>query len=178
VGASRERGQRWGIARGTYVLGRVALADHDLIGAQRLLEQSLEIQVALPDQQGRIRSLSALARVAWAMGDAESARLRYAESLRVARESFQLLEIARSLEGMAELDASTDFIRALQLIGAAGALRKMIGAEPHEAELRRQNAWLQSIYAAHGEKACAEARAAGRALSVEQSVELALTGLN
>ena len=70
VGASRERGQRWGIARGTYVLGRVALAEGDFTNAQRLLEQSLEIQVALPDQQGRIRSLSALARVAAATGDA------------------------------------------------------------------------------------------------------------
>ena len=177
VGASRERGQRWGIARGTYVLGRVALADHDLIGAQRLLEQSLEIQEALPDQQGRIRTLSALARVAWARGDTATARQRYADSLRVARESFQLLEIARSLEGMAELDAATDFVRALQLMGAAGALRKMIGAEPHEEELRRQNAWLQPIYATRGEKACAEARATGRSLSVEHAIELALAGV-
>jgi predicted ATPase/class 3 adenylate cyclase len=175
VGASRERGQRWGIARGTYVLGRVALADRDLAGARRLLEQSLEIQVALPDQQGRIRSLSALARVARAMGDVETARQRYAESLRVARESFQLLEIARGLEGMAELDAETDFERALRLVGAAGALRKLIGAEPHAQELRRQNAWLQPIYAARGERACAEARAAGRALSAEQAIEVALT---
>jgi predicted ATPase/class 3 adenylate cyclase len=174
VGASRERGQRWGIARGMYVLGRVALADHDLAGARRLLEQSLEIQVALPDQQGRIRSLSALARVARGMGDPETARHRYAESLRVARESFQLLEIARSLEGMAELDAAMDFRRALQLVGAAGALRKLIGAETPAEELRRQNVWLQPIYAARGERACAEARAAGRALSVEQAIDLAL----
>ncbi len=178
VGASRERGQRWGIARGTYVLGRVALADNDVSGAQRLLEQSLDIQVALPDQQGRIRTLSALARVAAAMGESETARQRYAESLRVARESFQLLEIARSLEGMAELDAATNFVGALQLVGAAGALRKLIGAEPHAEEQRRQNAWLQPIYAAHGEKVCAEARAAGRALSTEQAIELALVGLN
>jgi non-specific serine/threonine protein kinase len=174
VGASRERGQRWGIARGTYVLGRVALADHDLFGAQRLLEQSLEIQVALPDQQGRIRSLSALARVARARGDTRTARERYSESLRLAHESVQLLEIARCLEGVAELDAPTDFVRALQLMGAAGALRKLIGAEPHAEEQRRQNAWLQPIYVARGEKACAEARAVGRALSVEQAVDAAL----
>jgi predicted ATPase/class 3 adenylate cyclase len=175
VGASRERGQRWGIARGTCVLGRVALAEGDLANAQRLLEQSLEIQLALPDQQGRIRSLSALARVASGQGNAELARRRYAESLQVARESYQLLEIARSLEGMAELDAATDFKRALRLMGAAGALRKLIGAEPHAEELRRQNAWLQPIYTARGERVCAEARASGRALSVEQAIEAALS---
>jgi predicted ATPase/class 3 adenylate cyclase len=175
VGASRERGQRWGIARGTYVLGRVALAEGDLAGAQRLLEQSLEIQVALPDQQGRIRSLSALARVAQRRGDTEIARQRYSASLDLARESYQLLEIARSLEGMAELDATTDFERALRLIGAAGALRKLIGAEPHEDEVRRQDAWLRPIYAAHGEKVCDEARAAGRTLSVEPAIALALS---
>ena len=175
VSASRERGQRWGIARGTYVLGRVALIEDELPNAQRLLEQSLEIQVALPDQQGRIRSLSALARVARGQGNADLARRRYAESLRVARESFQLLEIARGLEGMAELDAPDDFERALRLMGAAGALRKVIGAEPHTEEQRRQNAWLQPIYAARGEKVCAEARASGRALSVEQAIEAALS---
>jgi hypothetical protein len=76
---------------------------------------------------------------------------------------------------MAQLDAGGDFQRALRLIGAAGALRKSIGAEPHAEELRRQNAWLQPIYAAHGERACAEARAAGRAMSVEQALEEALS---
>jgi hypothetical protein len=175
VGAGRERGQRWGIARGTYILGRVALAEGDLAQAQHLLEQSLEIQVALPDQQGRIRSLSALARVARGLGNTDLARRRYAESLQVARESYQLLEIARSLEGMAELNAATDFKRALRLMGAAGGLRKLIGAEPHAEETRRQNAWLQPIYAARGEKVCAEARASGRALSVEQAIEVALS---
>jgi hypothetical protein len=60
-------------------------------------------------------------------------------------------------------------------VGAAGALRKSIGAEQYADELRRQNAWLQPVYEKHGEKACAEARAGGRAMSIEQAVEEALS---
>src|SRR5262249_11688296 len=99
---------------------------------------------------------------------------RYGESIRAARESYQLLEIARGLEGVAEMDAATDPERALRLVGAAGAIRKSIGSEPSREELRRQTDWLQTIYAERGERACAQARAAGRALSLDQAIEEAV----
>ena len=127
----------------------------DLLKASRLLQQSLDIQLELADQQGRVRSLTALARVARDQGDSALARNRYLESLQAARVSYQVLEIARSLEGVAELDAPLTPERALRLIGAAGALRKAIGAELYADELHRQNAWLQRVYQARGERACA-----------------------
>src|SRR5207244_761399 len=83
--------------------GRAAAAEADLATAARLHAQSLEIQTELADQQGRIRSLAALARLARIQGDTALARRRYVESLRAARESYQVLELARSLEGVAEL---------------------------------------------------------------------------
>jgi hypothetical protein len=177
LAASRERQQRWAVARSTHTLGRIALAEGDLETAAGMLSQSLEIQEELADQQGRIRSLAALARVARDQGDTELARRRYTESLRVARDSYQLLEIARSLEGVAELDATADPARSLRLVGAAGALRKAIGAEPYSDEQRRQDAWLQPLYAALGEKACGKARATGRAMSVDQAIEEAVASL-
>jgi hypothetical protein len=131
--------------------------------------------VELADEQGRIRSLAALARVAREQGNLELARQRYGESLRAARESYQLLEVARGLEGVAELQSQVNPERALRLVGAAGALRKAIGAEQYGDELRRQDAWLVPIYAARGERACAEARATGRMLSVDDAIALALT---
>src|SRR5207237_138931 len=157
-----------------HVLGRAAAAEADLATAARLHAQSLEIQTELADQQGRIRSLAALARLAGAQGDTALARRRYAESLRAARESYQVLQLARSLEGVAELDALENPERALRLVGAASALRKSIGAALYSEELRRQNQWLQPVYATRGEKAGAEARAAGRALSVDQAIDEAV----
>ena len=76
-------------------------------------------------------------------GTGQLARERYLESLQVARQSYELLEIARSLEGLAELYAAAGPERALRLAGAAGAMRKTIGAEPYAEELRRLNAWQQ-----------------------------------
>jgi predicted ATPase len=177
LAASRERQQRWAVARSTHTLGRIALAEGDLETAARMHKQSLDIQEELADQQGRIRSLAALARVARDQGDTPLARLRYTESLRVARDSYQLLEIARSLEGLAELEATVDPKRALRLVGAAGALRKAIGAEAYADELRRQEAWLQPLYGALGEKVCAEARAEGRAMSVDEAIDLVVETL-
>jgi len=84
------------------------------------------------------------------------------------------LEIARSLEGLAELDASVDPLRALRLAGAAGAVRKTIGGEPYAAELQRLNAWQRPIYEALGEKKCAEARAIGRGMSLDEAIADAL----
>jgi predicted ATPase/class 3 adenylate cyclase len=170
VAASRERGQRWAIGRALQILGRVAAAEGDLGSGQRLLEESLEIQTALPDDQGRVRSLAALARVAHQQGDRGAARQLYTQSLHAARESSLQLEIARNLEGVAELDAQDDPERALHLVGAAGSLRALIGAEPNAEESRRLAAWLETACAALGEPACAEARATGQAQSVDQAI--------
>jgi non-specific serine/threonine protein kinase len=171
---SRDRGQQWAIARALHVLGRIALAEGDMATAASLHQESLGIQQSLGDQQGQVRSRAALARVALANGDAAAARQQYADGLRLARDSHELLEIARALEGLAELDASVEPLRALRLIGAAGAIRKATAAEPLPDELRRMTAWLQPLYASRGEKACAEARAAGRALPLKDVVDEAL----
>ena len=173
---SRERGQQWGVARSLHVIGRVAARDGDFSRAARLHEQSLGIQQELGDLQGQVRSLAALARVAVGQGDAQLARERYLDSLRVARQSYELLEIARSLEGLAELYAEVDPERALRLAGAAGVMRKTIGAEPYAEELRRLNAWQQPVYVALGEKRCAEARAAGRGMSLDQAINEVVAG--
>jgi hypothetical protein len=49
-----------------------------------------------------------------------------------------------------------------------------MGAEPYPEERRRIDAWLNIVYAARGEKACAEARAAGRAMPLEHVITFAL----
>jgi tetratricopeptide (TPR) repeat protein len=174
--ASRERAQQWGVARSLHVLGRVATAEGDFQKATRLHQQSLGIQQELGDQQGQVRSLAALGRVAFAQGDGQLARERYLDSLQVARQSYELLEIARSLEGLAELYAAVEPERALRLAGAAGAMRKTIGAEPYAEELRRLNAWQQPVYVALGEKRCAEAGAAGRGMSLDQAIGEVVAG--
>ena len=171
---SREQGQKWGAARSLHVLARVAAEEGDLATATRLHQESLTIQEQLGDQQGRVRTLAGLARVALRQGDSDMARQRYRTSLRVARETYELLEIARSLEGLAELDASVDPQRALRLAGAAGAVRKTIGGEPYAAELQRLSTWQRPIYEALGEKKCAEARAIGRGMSLDEAIADAL----
>ena len=55
-------------------------------------------------------------------------------------------------------------------------MRKKVGAEPYAEELRRLNAWQQPVYLALGEKRCAEARAAGRGMSLDQAISEVLAG--
>jgi hypothetical protein len=64
----------------------------------------------------------------------------------------------------------------MRLAGAAGALRKSIGAEQYAEEFRRQQAWQQPLYEERGEKICAEARAVGRRMSLESAIDEALAG--
>ena len=172
--ASRQRRQQWAIARAEHVLGRVDTAEGDLSSAINAHSHALKIQETLGDQQGRIRSLAALARIARLEGDTVLSRQRYAESVRLARASYELLELARSLEGLAELDATNEPERALRMVGAAGNLRKTIGAAPYPEEQRRIDSWLQPLYPRLGEKACAEARAVGRGMSLDQTIAEAL----
>jgi tetratricopeptide (TPR) repeat protein len=171
---STDHSHRWGIARALYVRGQITATEKDYDEARVLHEQSLAIQQELGDQQGQARTLAALAWVALCQGETDQARLHYETSLRVARDSEERLEIARGLEGLADLDSRIDPDRALRLAGAAGALRKTMGAEPYPEERRRLEGWLNVVYAARGEKVCAEARAAGRAIPLPQVIAYAL----
>jgi hypothetical protein len=83
--------------------------------------------------------------------------------------------IAASLEGLAAVNrAPGQPGRAVRLLGAAEALREWVGVPLPPTEQANYELLVAAIHAALGEEAFAAAWAAGRALSLEDAVSLAL----
>jgi hypothetical protein len=55
-------------------------------------------------------------------------------------------------------------------------LRKASGAPPYPEEQQRLDTWQLPLYERLGEKACAEARAVGRSMSLDHIIDDALGG--
>ncbi|MGH2603351.1 MAG: hypothetical protein ACRDJ9_28705, partial [Dehalococcoidia bacterium] len=140
-----------------------------------LLEESVAILQGLGLRQPAALSMHSLALAVLALGGLERAGALLAESLHTFRGLEVRSGIALCLEGFAELSlARRDHLRATRLLGAAEALREQIGAPVAPVDLpahERAVATVQAALSAPGFKA---AWAAGRVLSLDQAMEVAL----
>jgi hypothetical protein len=119
--------------------------------------------------------LVSLGDVAVEQGDHASAWRWYEEGLILAREVGEQERIPRILESLAILAAlREDAPRALGLAGAAAALRESAGVPATPAQHARIDGALGAVRWGLSDAAYAQALAAGRALSVEEAVQLAL----
>jgi DNA-binding CsgD family transcriptional regulator len=121
-------------------------------------------------------ALEGLGRVAMVESRYEEAYARLAESLQLLDEIGTRPDTADTLESFAALAARlarTDL--ALQLAGAAAALREEIGAA--QSPLRRDlvDGWLSALRLAVGEDVCARSWAVGQAMTIREAIALALT---
>jgi predicted ATPase/DNA-binding winged helix-turn-helix (wHTH) protein len=172
----RELGHRWGIAVSLSNLGNVAYQQDDYRAAGAWYEESLAIMRELGDQWGIALSLSSLGNVAYEQGDYRAAGARHEETLAIMSELGDRFGIAYSLEVLAAVVAAlSSSLRAARIWGAAERLRTEIGSPLPPSEQRRYDRRVAAARAALGDCAAFDrAWQQGRALTLEQAIELAL----
>lgn len=175
LAAWRELGDKPGIAALLNNLGLVALEQNDYAAAHSFYEEGLALKRGLGDWRGVANSLHGLGDVAFAQSDYATARSRYEESLEAARKLGDKQAIAHLLEAfvfLATVQGQPEC--ALQLAGAAAALREAIGAPLRLPGQTRLERYLETAQQALGGEASAKALTKGRAMTVEQAIEYAL----
>jgi len=114
--------------------------------------------------------------VARDQGDYPAAFSLYMEGLMINRELGDRNNIAYLLEDMGGLAAKQGQAeRAMRLVGAASMLRQTIGAPLSPAEQTQLERMLEPVTQALGEIAQAAALGEGRAMSLEQAIDYALS---
>jgi predicted ATPase/class 3 adenylate cyclase len=172
----RQLGDRRGIAASLGNLGNVAVDLGDYRTARALYEEGLAIMRELGDLWDIAISLNNLGSMAHDEGDYSAARAQIEESLAIRSELGDRRGIAHSLEGLAAVVATLgDSLCAARIWGAAERLRREIGSPPPPNELPRYCQCVAAARAALGDDATFDrAWQDGRALTVEQAIELAL----
>jgi DNA-binding SARP family transcriptional activator len=128
------------------------------------------------DQWGIALSLNRLGNGVLCQGDCGRAAALYAQSLKLRRELGDKDGIASCLEGLARLAcAEHQPERAARLFGAAEVLREAIHAPLPPAERRQFDCNVTTVRARLGEAVFAAAWKEGRAMTLEQGIEYALT---
>jgi predicted ATPase/transcriptional regulator with XRE-family HTH domain len=145
--------------------------------ARQAVAEAFALTQAAIDQPNRARLLHSLGRLALADGDDAHAAESFRESLQLRVEMSTKRGVAESLEGVGDLAARQgNGERAARLLGAAEALRELIGAPippPERAEHEQAVAAARDLL--EGE-AFARLWADGRALTWEQAAAYALEG--
>ena len=152
------------------LLGLMHLERGELEAAHPLLEESLVIGKQMGVEMDVVHSTIGLARLLACQGDAASARSLYQESLTLLFECKVYKEsVAASLEGLAALEAGQgEPLQAVQLWGAAAALREAIGAPMHPVHRASYEHTLAHARTALDEQAFRAAWAEGRSMTPEQ----------
>jgi predicted ATPase len=173
----RELRDRQGITSALNGLGmRILLDEQDYVRAQSYFEEALPIVRALGDQWNLARTLAYLGIVARRRGDYPQASSLLRESLVLQRHLGGHVPVASLLKEFAALAlAQQHHRRAAQLyavaVGLSEGVGNNLGTFPHplvQEEIARVRAML-------GEEVFAAAWAAGRAMSLEEGIALALT---
>jgi DNA-binding CsgD family transcriptional regulator/tetratricopeptide (TPR) repeat protein len=157
------------------------------LGYMLLLEGDYERGVALNEEAAalyRERGYKggleyALDNLGWAallQGDHERARSYYRESLVLCKEFGNKIVASESLEGLGCIcvaEGATE--HATRLFGAAQALREAVGIEHMPEETAWREPYLAAARSRLDETSWAEAWAEGRAMSMEQAIDYALS---
>jgi predicted ATPase/class 3 adenylate cyclase len=172
----RRMGDRQGIANSLVNLGNLALQQGERGVARSLYQESLEIQRELGDKRGIATALYQLGTIAQDQGEDEAAQALYAQSLGICRNLGDQLGIAKNLAGLAGVEgARGQADRAARLFGAAEALRDTLGAPLSPRGRERVEEHSAGVRASLGEEAFVAAWAAGRAMSLEAAIAVALS---
>jgi predicted ATPase/transcriptional regulator with XRE-family HTH domain len=172
----RQTGDRWGIGLALHSLGDVAREAGDFGRAVQLYGESLAARRELGNKQGIAAALAHLGYVARARGEYEQALAVYEESLALLYGLGDRVGIAQCLEGMAyTVCAQGQAGRAARLLGAAAALRDIVGAPLPHRERAMHNRDVATTLTALGDRGYAEGWAAGRGLPLDETISYALS---
>ena len=155
-------------------LQQVVLRQGELSTARRLVQESLAL--ARRQQNSQLPYiLDVLGQVAIAERDYAEARSALRESLLLFQDQGNRSGIVYSLERIAALAvAETQPRCAIQLAAAATSLREAIGDQPTPMQQTMVDEWLVPLRQTLGQDEIRSAWEAGRAMSLEQALELAL----
>ena len=171
----RELGDRWGIAVSLANLGYLALHLGDLETARHRLDETVNINREVGDRRNLANSLNELANVNRAEENYPAAEELYRESLLIYQDLGDLRALAYLLEDFGSMAVVMgDGARAMQLYGAAFALRERIGAPLPEADQEKLEIYLNQARQALSEDDQSVAYKLGVSLSLERAVQLAL----
>jgi non-specific serine/threonine protein kinase len=171
----RAQGGKRMIAMGLQVLADGAVRRGEHAEARRLLEDSLAAWSAVRGWKGLAWTLLDLGRLAAKEGNNELAGTHFAESLATCRDIGDRWGLALGLEGFVTLAARAGHPEhAVRLAGAAAALREVADV----ARSPKQAAWFRSDLAS-ARRALSSARYmaawdAGRAMSCDEAIRIAL----
>ena len=169
-------GETWLVASVLDSLAEVARCEDDQARAERLLGRSLALWRELGSTGTQTQgALHQLGHVALARGDAARADGLFRESLTLARAQGNKRHVATALAGLACVAAATGQPEtAARLFGAAGALRRAVGAALSPADRIAHRRAEARARAAAGAAAFAAARAAGAQAPIEAVLDGAL----
>jgi len=171
----RELGVRRGVAHSLHQLGLVVQALGDQASAREMYEESLAIDRELGNCRGVASMLSCLGKLEFENGDLVTARSHLSESLAIHRELGDRLEITYCLEIAAPLAASQGaYHHAARLWGAAERLREEAGTPRPPSELPKYRQHVADARATLVDDSFDAAWLEGRAMTMEQAVELAV----
>ena len=168
-----------GIADSLSALGMVAERMGDLEGARACHEASLANRMEREDQMGIGESLHNLASIDAREGRLDRARARYAKCLSIRKELGDRLGITEALEsfGLLETEAG-EYRRAAGLLGTAAAVRAEIEAGTPPARVAQVEGAISRLREALGGAVFEEEWLRGRWMSLDQAVELFVSGLD
>ncbi|HUP09201.1 MAG TPA: tetratricopeptide repeat protein [Caldimonas sp.] len=172
---ARQRADRVRIAILLNNLGYLAFQQGEDSASRELHEQSLAIRRELDDSGGIAYSLSGLADVALRQGDHAAAGAFSRDALCIRRDLGDKMGIAELLEKQAAvMGAIGNALQAARVGGAAERLREEIGSPLTTEERLRHERHMAAARASLDDAAFDRAWNEGRALTVEQAIEVAL----
>jgi non-specific serine/threonine protein kinase len=172
---SEETGDAWGQAASLFALGRIAMLRGELGQAHALLDRTLTLSREQGDRQGIAAALNTLAQLARIEGDPTQAVALHRSALRHYRAVDDRGNLASSLETLAgALGEIGEPERAARIFAAAAALRDQHGTPILPAEAQMVEADVARVRSALGQRAFAEARAAGTHLTLAEVIAEAL----
>jgi predicted ATPase/DNA-binding SARP family transcriptional activator len=170
----REAGDRWGAAGAQVGLALATHLQGDASRAVALLEESLSLFSEVGDQRNTALATLDLADALRDSDDLTRAAVHYRDAITEFAAHDDRRQIGEGLRGLAGLMVRQgEFERAATMLGAASLLTDDNG--PGAYETAALEASLNAVRGALGEKAFTAAWDAGRAMSVEAAVGLALS---
>jgi predicted ATPase len=155
-------------------IGEITEAEGDLAQARSFYEQAVE-HLERGNQMNLAFALSNLGAVAYQQSDYSEARSCYTQALEKAQEFGSKKALIYCLDGFAALAVSAGQPAAsAKLCGAANALRESIGIQQEPHERKRRCLYVGRIEASLAVPLIIEAMIAGRNLTLEEAVALAL----
>ncbi len=157
-------------------LGELARLQGNYARAGTLYEQSIEILREFRRPFGLSFPLFNLAWVSLHRGDSRKSQISFEESLRLSKEYGDRMGMAECVEGLAAIRQLTGKLEeGARLFGAAEAVLEGIDRHTDPIDQKEVDQYIAAVRAQLSEAAFAAAWAEGRALTLEQAIELALS---